>query len=158
MQMIYNFFNEILFSLIIPGICIGLFAMLGSKFIPRLLPMYKLPMEIGGLILVVFFVFQSGREHEYDKSKVKLDADKALIKKLSEENEELNGKLKAKFSTKIKNVKDIKNEPTILYVDKEADGKCVIEPAAADAITGLLNAALEGKLPTTASRTDGEAD
>lgn len=157
MQIIYNFFNEILFSLILPGIGLGLFAMLGSKFIPTLLPQYKLPLEIGGLVLVVFFVFQAGREHEYDKTKAKIEEDKALIKKLGEETDELNRQLKSKFAVKTKIVKEIKNVPTIIYVPKEADTKCVIEPNVASDIAGLLNSAVEGKLPSGATRVDGEA-
>jgi hypothetical protein len=157
MQIIYNFFNEILFSLILPGIGLGLFAVLGSKFIPNLLPQYKLPAEIFGLVLVVFFVFQAGREHEYDKAKVKIEEDKALIKHLAEETAKLNLQLKSKFAVKTKIVKEIKNVPTIIYVPKEADTKCVIEPNVADGVAGLLNSAIEGKLPPGATRVDGEA-
>ena len=158
MQIIYNFFNEILFSLVLPGIGIGLFAMLGSKFIPRLLPQYKLPVEIFGLILVVFFVFQAGREHEYDKAKSQRIADKLQIDTLTAETLRVNAQLSKNFIKKTGNVKGIKSEPTIIYVPKEADGKCIIEPTVSADITGLLNSAIEGKLPTTTSGTDGKTE
>lgn len=157
MQIIYNFFNEILFALILPGIGLGLFAILGSKFIPKLLPQYRLPVEIFGLILVVFFIFQSGREHEYNKSKTQRIADKLKIDTLTEETLRVNAQLSKDFNKKTENVKGIKNEPTIIYVPKEADNKCVIEPTVSTNITRLLNSALEGKLPSTTSGIDGKA-
>lgn len=156
MQIIYNFFNEILFSLILPGIGLGLFAVLGSKFIPKLLPQYRLPVEIGGLILVVFFVFQAGREHEYDKAKTQRIADKLQIDTLTAETLRVNAQLSEKFKEKTVNVKGIKNEPTIIYVPKEADNKCIIEPTVSADIARLLNSAIEGKLPSTTPGIDGK--
>lgn len=156
-QYIYNFFTELVFSLIIPGIGLGIFAIIASNFVPSLLPQYKLPLQIGGLILVIFFIFQYGREWEYDKAKVKRVEDKLQIDKLTEETLRVNKQLSDDFSVRTKNVKAIKNEPTIIYVNKEADNKCIIEPNVALDITGLLNSAIEGKLPTTTSRVNEKA-
>jgi hypothetical protein len=135
---------------------LGLFAIFGSKFIPKLLPQYKLPVEIFGLILVVFFVFQSGREHEYDKAKSQRIADKLQIDTLTAETLRVNTQLSENFIKKTVNVKGIKNEQTIIYVPKEADSKCIIEPTVSVDIARLLNSAIEGKLPTTTSGTDGK--
>lgn len=148
---IMNFINEILFSLIIPCILLGAAMIFGSKFIPSLLPQYKLPLQIGGLVLVIFFVFQYGREWEFDKQKIQREADKLLIETLSTKSKDSGVKIQKIYVEKIRYVDKIKEVPVIEYVDKEADGKCVIEPSVGIGIAKLLNAAAAGKLPNPTS-------
>jgi hypothetical protein len=151
---IMNLINEFLFVLIWPCILIGVSAIAAAKFVPNFLPQYKLPMQIGGLVLVLFFLFQAGREWEYDKYKVQREADKVLIEKLSAESKAASGKIKIQYVEKIKYVDKIKNIPVIEYVDKEADKQCVISPAVGTDIARLLNAAATGKLPAAATGTN----
>lgn len=152
---IMNFIDGILFSLIIPCIGLGIFMIIGSKFIPNLLPQYKLPVQIGGAVLVLFFIFQAGREWEFDKQKIQKEADKALIEKLKSESKIVSDKVKIKYIEKIKYVEKIKNVPVIEYVNKEDDRKCVISPDVGVGIAKLLNAAATGELPSSTSGTNG---
>lgn len=149
-----NLINEFIFVLIFPGILLGVAAIVGSKFIPNLLPQYKLPLQIGGLILTLFFVFQAGRQWEYDKNKTKEDAEKALAVKRSRDADKVSANTKTSYAGKINNVEKLKNEKTDLYVSKESDNMCTISNSTSSSIAKLLNSSA-GWVPNTTKRVNG---
>jgi hypothetical protein len=149
-----NIFNEFIFILIFPGILLGIAAITASKFVPNFLPQYKLPAQIGGLVLITFFLFQYGREWEYDKAKIKHEEDKALITKLSGESKDSSAKVIIKYKDRIKYVDRIKDVKTTEYITKEDDGKCNIDDVTSGDITRLLNVPATGKLPDSTSGVD----
>lgn len=151
---ISDFFNNLLFSLIIPGLGIGVCSLLFSIFIPSTLAIYKIPAQILGIVLCVFFLFTAGRFSEHKKHeaavaefRLELASKEALANKIST-------KTLIQFIDRIKVVEKIKEVPTYVYVTKENDAACRIDPDTASRIRMLLDSAAKGKVPGSASDTN----
>jgi hypothetical protein len=139
--------SDAVFAMIVPGISLGILSIIASIFIPPLFSKYKIPLQLGGLILIIFFVFQSGRYSESIKYKEQSLLDKVEISALKAKSAEINTETVIQYVDKIKIVEKIKEVKVNVYVTKEADSMCVIDPATGANITRLLNAAAVGKLP-----------
>jgi len=154
-EIIRIFLSDALFTLIVPGIALGLLAITISFFIPLSFIVYKVPLQIGGLILVMFFVFQSGRNTESVKYKTQALKDKVLISELSAKSSQITTDTIVKYVDRVKVVEKIKEVPVNVYVTKETDSKCVIDAVSSNSIARLLNAASEGRVPESAGAFNG---
>lgn len=142
------FFSELIFAFIWPGILAGLILIVVSIFIPSIFATYKIPMQLLGCLLVIFFIFQSGRYSEFRKYKEEIAAANLEIATLTADANKISTEAVIKYVDKIKIVTKIKEIPTTIFVTKEADQKCVIDTTTSDNIKTLLNAAAIGQVPT----------
>lgn len=154
LELLKMFSSDMLFTLIVPGIFVGIALLLAGKFLPDVFVQYKLPATLAGLALCIFFVFQSGRYNEYSKWKLEDAKQQVEIALLRAKSAEVNVEVVTKYVDKIKYVEKIKEVPVNVYVDKEADLRCVINPNTSDNIRMLINSSLEGKLPDGPIRVD----
>lgn len=149
----FVFSEQLIYSLIIPGLIAGIAAILASFFIPSF--QYKTPIAIIGCIVVLFFVFYAGKSSN-DKKWKQLVADQALvIAGLNTKSAEITTSKVVKYVEKIKTVEKIKVEFKIQYVDRyitpEIDNKFGDMPA----VFGVLhNSAVRGELPNTTGNFD----
>lgn len=142
-----NFFNAFAFSLIIPGIMAGIGLMIVSTFLPSVLAKYKIAAQVLGLILVVFFVFQTGRYVEVNKA-VKVEL-KAQVKDAEREtkSEKVNTETVIRYVDRVKVVEKIREVKTNVYVTQETDRACVIGVGPSADIAILLNDSVRGIVP-----------
>jgi hypothetical protein len=152
----FNFISNIVFSLIIPGISAGVILIVLSIFIP-FFGTYKYPMRIFGAVLIVFFVFQSGRQTEIRIYTAKEIRTQLEIAELNIKSANITTKTVIQYVDKVKIVERIKEVPINVYVKSTDDKACVISPVASDNIVRLLNAASQGKLPDAARSINGAA-
>jgi hypothetical protein len=148
------FTNELIYSLIVPGIGIGVVLLLIAEFVPDWLKQYRIQAQLLGLIICIFFTFQSGREHEFDNQKLVLAEQKALVEQYKTKSGEVTIEVQTKYVDKIKYVERIKEVPVNVYVTKEADAKCVIDPVTSDGIRLLLDSSIAGQLPKASTGTN----
>lgn len=149
--------SDAIFAMIVPGIFLGVLCILGASYIPLVFSQYKIPIQVGGLILVIFFVFQSGRYSESIKYKEQALLDKVEISALKAKSSEITTETIIKYVDRIKIIDKIKEVPVNVYVTKEADSKCVIDATDFNNITKLLNSTASGGIPQrpTTSGVDG---
>lgn len=147
--------SDAIFAMIVPGIFLGVLCILGASYIPLVFSQYKIPIQVGGLILVIFFVFQSGRYSESIKYKEQALLDKVEISALKAKSSEITTETIIKYVDRIKIIDKIKEVPVNVYVTKEADSKCVIDRTTSSNLTRLLNAASEGRVPGTPNSPNG---
>lgn len=141
------FFSNLTYALIIPGLCFGVLMIVVSLFIPISLGTYKVPMQILGIVLVVFFTFQSGRFSEHNKYEAKALADRLVIVQLEKKSADIGTVVVTKYIDRISVVEKIKEVKTNVYITKEADSQCVISPNISADITRLLNGSGQGVVP-----------
>lgn len=153
-----NFFSDFLFNLILPGLAVGILLIVASYFLPPLFEQYKILAKVSGIVLVVFFVFQGGRQHEIDKSKIAIAQQAAQIAELKQKSAEVTVQTVTKFVDKIKYVDRIKEVPIVQYVPTKADTQCVIDPIVGDNIRLLYNSSLKGILPDSTSNLNGKTN
>lgn len=146
---INEFINNIVFALIVPGILTGIVCVVAGSFLPTFLSKYKLLLQLLGLGLILFFVFQGGRSSENSKWKQKELEYQVEIAALQVKSANINTKIIIKYVDRIKIVEKIKEVPTIVYVDPAADAACVINKDTDKKIKNLLDNAATGKLPVT---------
>jgi len=141
-----NFLNNFLFTMIIPGIMAGIALILCAGFLPLV---YKIPAQVLGLVLVVFFVFQSGRYFEVNKAE-KAKLENALkVEKIEKAGEKINTETVIRYVDRVKIVEKIKEVKTNVYVTKETDNACVLDLGASRDIARLLNDSARGVVPRT---------
>ena len=150
---ITSFFNDFLFTLIIPGILLGVALLVAATFIPTFLTGYKVPVQVLGLVLVVFFVFQTGRSVEVNKNaKAVLEAE-AKIAKRETASEKVNTETIIRYVDRVQVVNKIKEVPTNVYVTKETDRACSISAGDSLNVAIVLNDSVRGIVP----RSPGQA-
>jgi hypothetical protein len=158
---ITNFFQEALFALIIPGLGFGVLLLMCQIFIPTTWMQYKLPLQVAGVVLVLFFTFQSGRYNEYSAWKQKdLVAQKEisdLKEKLATESGKITVNTVTKYVDRIKYVTQWKEVQIEKFITKDADNKCIIDPDTAAKLRVLFAASAKGQLPGTAISPNGSA-
>lgn len=143
------FTDNALFALVVPGIFFGVLMLLASAFIPDIFKQYKIPAQLTGIFLVLFFTYQGGRYSEYTTWKTKeleLAAEIALYKSKSSE---ITVTTVTKYVDRIKEVEKIKEVPIYVYVPSKADAACIIDDATSDSIRLLFNSTIKGKFPQT---------
>ena len=144
-----NFFSDLLFNLIIPGMGLGLLCIIVSFFIPSTLAIYKIPLQIGGLVLVVFFVFTAGRFSEHKKYeaeaaelRMEIATQTALANRISTD-------VMVQYVDKVKVVTQIKEVKVTEYVNSQDDQACRIDNDTAIRIRLLLDNAAKGSVPSS---------
>jgi hypothetical protein len=148
---IANFFNSIIFELIIPGISVGVLLIIVSTFIPPLFVAYKVPAQVLGLVLIVFFVFQAGRYDEVNKQEKAVLVNNVKVAEKAVASEKINTISTIQYVDRIKIVKEIQKVNTNVYVDKKADIQCPIDLNTSVHIAKLLNSAIGGTVPNSPS-------
>lgn len=150
-----NFFSELLFNLIIPGLGLGVLSLILSIFVPASLSQYKIPLQLGGLVLVIFFVFTAGRFSEHKKYEAEAAALRFEIAEQTAQANRISTDVIVQYVDKIKIVEKIKMEKVYVYVDKEADIACRIDPSTAGRVRLLLDSSAKGQVPGPASNPNG---
>jgi hypothetical protein len=148
---IASFFNSILFHLIIPGISFGILLIIASTFIPPVFMAYKIPAQLLGLVLIVFFVFQAGRYNEVNKEEKAVLVNNVKVAEKAVASEKINTVATIQYVDRIKIVEKIKEVPTNVYVTQKADIQCPIDLNTSVDIAKLLNSAIRGTVPNTPS-------
>ena len=148
------FFTDLLFNLIIPGIGLGVLSLILSIFIPSTFAQYKIPLQVFGIVVFVFFMFTAGRLSEHKKYEAEAAALRLEIAVQTGLANAISTDVLVKYVDKIKIVEKIKEVPTYVYITKEADKNCRIDPATADGIRLLLDNAAKGQVPGTSSNTN----
>lgn len=151
--MIYNFISSILFTLIIPGILLGILLTFISIFIASLNP-YKYILQIIGTSLIIFFALQYGREYEIDKYTKTEAKYKLEIAELAVKSANITTNTVIEYVDRIKIVDRIKEVPINVYINSTDDKMCNISTATSGNIIRLLNSASQGKLPGATGNTN----
>jgi hypothetical protein len=151
------FTSEVLFTLIVPGIFMGFVMLVGASFIPDIFKQYQLPAKLMGIVLILFFTFQSGRYNEVSKSKLATAELKAEIAALKGKRAEVTTEVVYKYIDRIKVITETKEVPVYVYVTSEADAKCVIDTFTSNNIRMLLNDSNKGLISRAPTSVDGKA-
>jgi hypothetical protein len=142
-----------LYPLIIPGIILGIAAVAGSNFLPATMLPYRLLIQIGGIVLILLFVYLAGQKSSEDEWKVKMAAVEVENAELRATSSKVTTEVVVKYITKIKEVEKIRTE--YVYVDKiitpEMDAKYPLP----NAFIRLYNNSLKGNVPGATSGTNG---
>jgi hypothetical protein len=157
-NLITSFFvGNFIYPLIIPGFLAGCIAILLSVFMPSLLTIYKMPVMLGGILLVLFFTFYGGKYTQEQSYKIE---NAELIAKVAEyktESGKVTTVVETKYVDKVRVIEKIKIQYKDVYVDKfitkEDDDRCVIN----NGFVVLHNQAASGNLPGTPSVIDATA-
>lgn len=144
-----NFFSELLFNLIIPGLGLGILSLILSIFVPTSLSQYKIPLQLGGLVLVIFFVFTAGRFSEHKKYEAEAAQLRFEIAEQTAMANRISTDVIVQYVDRIKIVEKIKEVKVITYVTQEDDVACRIDPSTASRIRMLLNTSAKGQVPGT---------
>ena len=148
------FFTDLLFNLIIPGIGLGVLSLILSIFIPSTFAQYKIPLQVFGVVVFVFFMFTAGRLSEHKKYEAEAAALRLEIAVQTGLANAISTDVLVKYVDKIKIVEKIKEVKVIEYVTKEDDNACRIDPTTADRIRMLLDSSAKGQVPGTSSNTN----
>lgn len=154
--MLQTFISNILFALIVPGIFLGMLGIIGSKFIPIKFLMYKVPMQLIGVVLIVFFVFQSGRYTEHNKYEAAKLVEQVKVAQRDTKSENVNVATVIRYVDRVRVVEKIKEVKTNVYVTKDADSACVIGPDVSSSVAKLLNESAKGIVSATTNQLDVE--
>lgn len=147
--------SELLFTLIVPGLFAGFGLLLAGKFLPDLFSQYKLPATLAGALLVLLFTFEAGRYHEVSANALQIAQLNAQVAELKAKTAEVTVETVTKYVDKIKYVDRWKEVPVNVYIPKEADARCIINPDTASNIRMLYNSSNEGILPSAPFSADG---
>lgn len=141
------FFTDLLFNLIIPGIGLGLLSLIISIFIPSTFAQYKIPLQVFGVVVFVFFMFTAGRLSEHKKYEAEAAALRLEIAVQTGLANAISTDVLVKYVDKIKIVEKIKEVPVETYVTSTDDAACKIDGPAAVRIRSLLDSAAKGQVP-----------
>ena len=150
----FNFISNIVFSLILPGLSVGCLLIIVSFFIPTTHVMYRAPIQILGVIILVFFLFQAGRFSEFQKHEKDRLTNIALVAELKAKSEKINTETIVRYVDRIKVVEKIKEVKTNVYITKEADAACVIGTNTSRELTRMLNSSARGRIPDAPRKID----
>lgn len=109
-------FEQLIYALIIPGMIVGLVMVTLSLFLPSF--QYKIPTLIGGVIIILFFTYHTGKQTTEAKYKLKEIEQALVIAKLEAESAYVTTEATIVYVDKIKIVEKIKTEFRTVYVDK----------------------------------------
>lgn len=149
------FLSDALFALVVPGIFVGFGLLVVAQFVPDILKQYKVPAQLGGIVLILFFTFQAGRYNEYTKWRLDQSVMQSEIAMYKSNATEISETVLTKYVDKIRYVEKIKEVPVNVYIPEKADQLCYISPVTSTNIRMFLNSAAEGKLPQSAIVIDG---
>ena len=135
--------------MIIPGIIIGIAAIVGSNFLPISMLPYKLLVQVGGIILVLLFVYIAGQKSSDDTWKIKLAEVEIENAKLRELSSEVTIEVQTKYITKIKEVEKVRTQ--YVYIDKIITPEIDTKFPLPNAFVRLYNNSIQGNIPNTAS-------
>lgn len=147
--------NNVIYPLIVPGLMSGALAIIVSVFIPNVLAQYKLPILASGIVAVLFFTFYAGKYSEESKYNIAQAEQKAENARLNAKSKEINQDVVIQYVDRIKYVTKWKEIPINVYIPKEADSKCVIDPSTGDYIRMLISTSIKGELPGTTFTVNG---
>jgi len=136
-----------LYPLIIPGIIIGIAAIVASNFLPMSMLPYKLLFQIVGLILVLFFVYTGEKKSSDDSWKLKMaevEIQNAHLRGLAAE---VTIEIQTKYITKIKEVEKIRTE--YVYIDRFITPEIDTKFPLPNAFIRLYNNSISGNVPNT---------
>lgn len=138
--------SDAVFAMIVPGISLGVMCIIVSVFIPPVFQQYRIPLRVGGLILIVFFIFQSGRYSEAIKYKQKALEDAVEIQFYRAKSNEVSVEVITEFVEKTKNVDRWRDVYVDRWIPQTADEKCRINEIAPN-FRELHDAAAKGLTP-----------
>ncbi len=147
--------SELIFTLIVPGIFVGLGLLIFGNFLPSAFVQYKIPMIVTGIFLVLFFTYESGRYSEYSANKLKDAATKIELAELRAKAGEITVETIIEYKDRIKYVEKIKEVPIDVYIPKEANSACVINDVTGANIRMLINTSNQGIPAAAPIRVDG---
>jgi hypothetical protein len=156
LDLLKMFLSDTLFTLIVPGIFVGFGLLVVAQFVPDILKQYKVPAQLGGIVLILFFTFQSGRYNEYTKWRLEQSTLQSEIALYKSRSVEITETVLTKYVDRVRVVEKIKEVPVNVYVTEKADQLCFISPSTSTNIRMFLDAASEGKLPQSAIVIDGD--
>lgn len=110
----------IFYAILIVGI-IGLISTYLVKFIAKFIPplyMYKTPIQIVSIVMIVAGVFMSGAIYNNDQWEAKVKELQEKVKVAEEQSKQVNTEIVEKVVTKNKIIKE-KGEEVVKYIDKE---------------------------------------
>lgn len=135
-----------LLALIVPGIALGIACIVAGYTVLRF-TVYKLPITIAGLCLMIFFIYQYGRYNEITKNKIIVAALQMKLAEFREQASEVTIETVIKYVDRIKYVQKIKEVPVKVYITSESNDKCVIDSTTSNNIRMLLNSSNSGQVP-----------
>lgn len=109
--------SSLIYPSIVPGIVIGLFMIIFGALAPRFAGS-KLPLTIGGLVIILFFVFFAGKATESTKWKAEVDRQQLEIATLNSASKDVSAEIVVKYVDRIKIVEKVRKELVNVYVDK----------------------------------------
>lgn len=120
--------TSIIYSLIIPGLCFGVFLIIVSFFIPNILDKQKLGIQLLGIVLILFFTFYSGKYSENLVWKKKEAEQNVQIALLEATSNTTTTKVITEFVDKIVYVNKVKEKVVYVpnYVKTKTDPTCNI--------------------------------
>jgi hypothetical protein len=141
--------------MIVPGIFVGAILLIGGSFLPSMFAQYKIPAQLIGVALVLFFTFQSGRYSISSEYQLQNAADTALIENLKAQSVNNNVAIVTEYKEKIKYVDIWRDLPVRVYVTEVADAKCIIDNSTSDNIRMLFTNSSKGLNASTPTGTHG---
>ena len=154
LDFLFNFLtNNIIFPLIIPGMVIGSLLIIGSFVLPDILSKYKIAICAIGIIILLFFVFYSGKQSSEVKSQIEIVKKDLQISQLTTKAAEVTIQVVTKYVDKVRVVEKIKTE----YVNVEKVITPDIDRKYGNVPYGLVrlfNSAAIARIPDTPSPFD----
>ena len=135
--------SDSVYAMIMPGIFLGILLLIVGSYIPTIFSQYKLPAQLSGVVLVLFFVFQAGRYHEHVAVKEQTLVNEVATQAFNAAAGEVKYKTVVEYKDKIKVVEKIKEIPIHIYVPGPADKSCKIDELAPN-LRKLIDSAAEG--------------
>ena len=142
--------SDLLYTLIVPGFFLGTGLILVAQFIPDLFKQYKLPAQLSGIFLILFFTFQSGKYTEYTNWKVQELELNAKIQSLNAQSKEISIKTITEYIDRIQYVDRWKEIQIDKFIPDVSNKACVIDSVTGSNIRLLINESHKGgTIPST---------
>ena len=144
--MISAFINNLTWALIVPGIALGVLLLLAGKVLPSAFTQFKLPAQLAGIVLVLFFTFQSGRFNMNEELAKKNKEQEIEIALLYASAGNITTQIQTEYITETKIVEKWREVKIPYYIPAAADAACRIDELAPK-FRELINNAAKGVPP-----------
>jgi hypothetical protein len=142
--MLTNFINNLTWALIVPGIALGILLLIAGKILPSGMAAYKFPAQILGVILVIFFTFQSGRFNMNEELLKKNKEQEIELAILYADSSKVTTEIQTEFIVEKKVIEKWREVKIPEYIPVAADNVCKIDELAPN-YRALVDAAAQGK-------------
>ena len=147
--MIATFINNLTWALIVPGIAVGVLLLLAGKILPAAFVQFKIPAQLAGIALVLFFTFQSGRFNMNQDLLLKTKEQEIELAILYASANDITTQVQTEFILETKVIEKWREVKIPYYIPAEADQVCKIDEIAPK-FRQLINNAAKGVAPTEA--------